>query len=95
VARHRSVRCGDGPLPVCLQVNVDADPAKTGFSAMQLERELPELHALPHLAFVGLMTVGRLAQAPEQSRPTFVRLRALSERLRAGDPRLGPGLSMG
>ena len=31
----------------------------------------------------------------EEARPTFVRLRELSERLRVADPRLGPGLSMG
>jgi hypothetical protein len=41
------------------------------------------------------MTVGRLVADPEQARATFVALRALSERLRALDGRLGRALSMG
>ena len=43
----------------------------------------------------GLMTVGELQAKAEATRPTFVRLRELSERLRADQPSLGPGLSMG
>ena len=93
--RQGLVRCGPGPLPVYLQVNVDADPAKAGFSVDELERDLAELCALQHLQWQGLMTVGRLTEAAELSRPTFRRLRELSERLRAREPRLGPGLSMG
>jgi hypothetical protein len=41
------------------------------------------------------MTVGRLVDAAELARPTFVALRALSERLRARHAGLGPALSMG
>jgi pyridoxal phosphate enzyme (YggS family) len=83
------------PYGVLLQVNVDADPAKAGFPAGELEAALPALAALPGLRLDGLMTVGRLAEAPEAARPTFTALRRLSERLRAGEPRLGPELSMG
>jgi pyridoxal phosphate enzyme (YggS family) len=83
------------PLPVLLQVNVDADAAKAGFEADGIVRVLPEIVALPNLRLDGLMTVGRLVDRPEAARPTFVALRALSERLRAAEPRLGPGLSMG
>jgi hypothetical protein len=95
LAHRRPVRCAPGPLPVYLQVNVDDDPAKAGFTVAEIERELPELAALPNLEIRGLMTVGRLSEAPELSRPTFVRLRELSARLRPVEPRLGPGLSMG
>jgi len=95
LAHRRPVRCAPGPLPVYLQVNVDDDPAKGGFSVAEIARELPEMAALPHLELRGLMTVGRLSEAPELSRPTFVRLRELSARLRAVEPRLGAGLSMG
>jgi pyridoxal phosphate enzyme (YggS family) len=95
LAHRRPVLCAPGPLPVYLQVNVDADPAKAGFTVEEVERELPELAALPHLELRGLMTVGLLSEAPELSRPTFVRLRELSARLRPVEPRLGPGLSMG
>lgn len=82
-------------LAVYLQVNVDGDPAKAGFDAAGLELALPGLLALPSLEVRGLMTVGVLVDDPEAARPTFVRLRALSERLRVAHPGLGPGLSMG
>ena len=82
-------------LAVYLQVNVDDDPAKAGFGPADVERELPGLAGLPGLELLGLMTVGRLVRRPEDARPTFDRLRRLSERLRATDDRLGAGLSMG
>jgi pyridoxal phosphate enzyme (YggS family) len=93
VAEHGS-RSG-GALPVYLQVNVDADPAKAGFVPGDLERELGAILALPNLEVRGLMTVGWLAGDAGEARSTFVRLRQLSERLRTADPRLGAGLSMG
>ena len=86
---------GRAPLGVYLQVNVDRDEAKAGFVPETLEAELPALVALPNLRFLGLMTVGRPAEVPEAARPTFVRLRELSERLRSRVKELGAGLSMG
>lgn len=83
------------PLPVLLQVNVDADPAKAGFAPDELARVMPELLALPNLAIRGLMTVGRIVSEAEAARPTFAGLRTLSERLRRVYPALGPALSMG
>jgi len=82
-------------LPVYLQVNVDADPAKEGFTPGELETELEALLDLAALEVRGLMTVGWLTADPAEARPTFARLRRLSERLRTGDERLGPALSMG
>jgi pyridoxal phosphate enzyme (YggS family) len=89
------IAAGRAPLPVYLEVNVDRDPAKSGMDVADLERALPEVAALPGLELRGLMTVGRLVTTPGQTQPTFVALRALSEQLRAAEPRLGPGLSMG
>jgi hypothetical protein len=82
-------------LPVYLQVNVDADPAKSGFSRDGLERDLDELLGLPALEPLGLMTVGTLAGDAESARATFRRLAALSAELSARDGRLGTGISMG
>ncbi len=93
VGEHGS-RSG-GPLPIYLQVNVDADPAKTGFTTGALERGLGEMLDLPNVELRGLMTVGWLTSGSTEARATFARLRELSERLRATEPRLGPGLSMG
>jgi len=84
-----------GALSVLLQVNVDADPAKAGFSPSAVEAALPELLDLPRLRLDGLMTVGRAVERAEEARPTFAALRELGARLRASNPGLGPGCSMG
>ena len=81
--------------PVLLQVNVDADEAKSGFVPADLGRDLAAILGIPTLDVRGLMTVGRLVDDAEGARPTFIALRELSLRLRARDERLGPALSMG
>ncbi len=82
-------------LPVLLQVNVDADPAKAGFRPGDLPDALPALARLPNLELRGLMTVGRIVAAPEDARATFRALRTLAVELRATRTELGPELSMG
>ncbi len=82
-------------LPVLIQVNVDRDPGKAGFDPDDVGPGLPELLDLGAITPLGLMTIGRLGGDPEAARPTFRRLRALSDRLRARHPGLGPELSMG
>ncbi len=86
---------GTRRYPVMLQVNVDADPAKSGLHPPDVEPALAEIAALQHVAVEGLMTVGRLVDTAEAARPTFRTLRDLSERLRAAGTGLGPALSMG
>lgn len=86
---------GRSPLGIYLQVNVDRDGAKAGFLPETLEAELPALAGLPNLCLLGLMTVGRLVGSADEARPTFMRLRELSGRLRERSAALGPGLSMG
>ncbi len=92
-----ALEAGRAPLPVFLQVNVDADPAKAGFLPAELEASLPGSigPAEGGLELVGLMTIGRLVASADEARPTFADLRALSERLRGEAPGLGAGLSMG
>lgn len=82
-------------LPVLLQVNVDADPAKAGFAPAEIASMLPEILELPNLQVGGLMTVGRLHRDSSEARGTFAGLRRLSDDLRAGQAGLGPTLSMG
>ncbi len=83
------------PYPVFLQVNVDEDLSKAGFSPEALGLTLDKLTSLPNLELLGLMTIGRMGDRPEAGRPTFRRLRGLSESLHSQDSRLGAGLSMG
>jgi pyridoxal phosphate enzyme (YggS family) len=90
-----SSTAGGQGIAVLLQVNVDRDPAKAGFDPEALEAALPSLLGRDGLDVRGLMTIGRLVEDPEDARPTFVALRALSSRLRERRPDLGPELSMG
>jgi hypothetical protein len=90
---------GDVPpnrrLSVLLQVNVDGDPTKAGFEPAALLAALPELAGLDALRIDGCMTIGRLAQRPEDARPTFRALRELAEQARSVERGLGAELSMG
>lgn len=86
---------GRARLPVHLQVNVSADPAKAGFTPAGLAAVLPALAALDGLELRGLMTIGRLGAGEPQARTAFRALCELSAQLRAAESRLGAGLSMG
>jgi len=81
--------------PVLVQVNVDRDPGKAGLAPEAVEGVVVRAAGFDHLEVAGLMTIGRLADDPEEARPTFRALRELAERLRTGHPELGPALSMG
>ena len=85
----------DRRYPVLVQVNVDLDPAKSGFQPDAVAAVIDELVELPHLEIRGLMTVGRLAGSVAEARATFSGLRELSGRLRGQSRRLGHHLSMG
>ncbi len=95
LASRISRLAGERVVRVLLQVNVDADPAKSGFLPDVLAAELAALLELPGLHVAGLMTVGRMVERAEDARSTFVALRELSNRLRSVHPVLGPELSMG
>jgi pyridoxal phosphate enzyme (YggS family) len=88
-------QAGRTRLPIYLQVNTDQDPAKAGFSTERIAADIAELVSLDTLELRGLMTIGLDVTNPADSRPTFTRLRAVSEMLRADHPGLGAGLSMG
>jgi PLP dependent protein len=86
---------GGNRYPVLLQVNVDADPAKSGFAPEAVSTALDALLALPNLELQGLMTVGRVARSVDEARATFRSLRELAEGLRVRRSGLGSALSMG
>ncbi len=95
-ALERRLAGAEARQPVLMEVNVAAEPQKSGLMA----EDLPALadHILencPHLELRGLMCLPPVFDAGEASRPHFARLRALCEELRG---RLGlplPELSMG
>lgn len=69
------------PLNVCIQVNISADPDKSGLTPEAAEVLAHELAALPRLRLRGLMTLPRQQNDFEQQRRPFRELHALYAQL--------------
>ncbi len=84
-------------VDVLLEVNASREAAKQGFTPEEVRGLAPVVAGLRHLRVRGLMTMAALDQAPEHSRPTFVLLRGLRDRLQLalGDAGRLDQLSMG
>ena len=83
------------PVEIALQVNVDEDPAKSGFTPGGLRAALPAIAAIVRSApitLAGLFTVGRLTAGGEAARPTFAQFRALAAQVDADAQALGLNL---
>jgi len=70
-----------GPLAVCVQVNLDADPAKAGLPPDAVGDFVAACRDLPGLRLVGLMTLPAATEDPEAQRRPFCALRLLRDRL--------------
>ncbi|HVH09968.1 MAG TPA: YggS family pyridoxal phosphate-dependent enzyme [Gemmatimonadales bacterium] len=77
-----------------LQVNVAAEPQKSGCTPAEAPALARRVAALPHLALEGLMTIAPLTDAEDVQRRTFGALRALRDALQEEGVWL-PTLSMG
>ncbi|MBI5468409.1 MAG: YggS family pyridoxal phosphate-dependent enzyme [Deltaproteobacteria bacterium] len=69
------------PVDVLIEVNIAREKTKTGVDsegAVKLARAFPNL---PNLRLRGLMTIPPFTETPEGSRPYFVTLRRLAERI--------------
>jgi pyridoxal phosphate enzyme (YggS family) len=75
----------DRTLPVLLEFNLSGEESKFGFAAWNeeswndLEGEVEQILAFPHLRVRGLMTMPPYFDDPESTRPYFKRLRYLQE----------------
>ncbi len=58
-------------MPVLIEVNSGREPQKFGVPPEEVAGLARELAGLDHLRLEGLMTMGRLAGDPEESRPDF------------------------
>lgn len=75
------------PLSVCIQVNIDGGPGKSGVAPGEALALAHEVHALPHLRLRGLMTIPEPAPDFDAQLAVHSRARALFEDLRgAGLP---------
>ena len=68
-------------LDCFLEVNVGEEESKSGFSPRGLREQVAPIAALENLRVLGLMAIPPLPENPEDSRPWFVALRQLSDRL--------------
>jgi PLP dependent protein len=72
----------DGFYPrVLLEINVAGEGTKFGFNPEDLADKMEQLLALDRLSIEGLMTIPPIAEEAEASRPYFVKLRQLRDRL--------------
>jgi PLP dependent protein len=80
---------------IYLEVNLAAESTKHGYTPSRLEQELDSILALPRLEVLGLMCIPPFAEEVEKSRPYFVQLRELRDRLAKQSGAPLTGLSMG
>lgn len=96
VLRRLSEQRPDGlpPLDLCLQVNIDAEPQKSGAAPGDLGALAEAAADLPGVRLRGLMCIPRAGAGPDATRDSFARTRALYEALQAAGHPLDT-LSMG
>lgn len=72
-----------GDLNVCLQVNIDLEPNKSGVTPDALEELALQVVELPRLVLRGLMCLPAIRKGEKAQREPFAKLRALADELRA------------
>ena len=70
------------PLNICLQVNVDDEPTKSGVSVAGLPELAAACAELPNLRLRGLMCLPKIRYEFEEQRRPFARLREMADALR-------------
>lgn len=82
-------------VKVLLQVNIDDDPSKFGFTSEGLLQNIEKILQLKGIAPTGLMTIGVLHKDPKETRASFAKLRGLRDALSEVTKHEFPELSMG
>jgi pyridoxal phosphate enzyme (YggS family) len=65
------------PLNICLQVNIDNEPGKSGFNADHISAAVTEINSLPRLQLRGLMAIPAQSDNVAKQRDSFSRMRTL------------------
>ncbi len=71
-------------VEVLMEVNCSGESSKYGIIPAAVNHLAEQLATMTHLRLVGLMTMGPLAENPEDSRSAFVRLREILEDMHVG-----------
>ena len=87
IAREIDKRCAEigKVMPVLVEVNIGEEPQKSGVLPQDTEQLLKYISVLPNIRVMGLMTMGPLSANPEDSRPYFVAMKKLFDRMKALD----------
>jgi len=83
IAREIDKRCAQigKVLAILIEVNIGREEQKSGVFPEHVEQLIKEISALPNIRVSGLMTMGPLSEDPEDSRPYFVAMRKLFEKM--------------
>jgi len=88
------------PIQVCLQVKIESDPQKTGWTVPQLWADLPDLDRCKNLFICGLMTIPPVGLDESQIKSVFDRTSALLTEIKSKNwlhlpqkPQLSMGMS--
>lgn len=81
-------------LNICLQVNIDQEDSKSGFSLPQLRPAAEEIAQLPRIRLRGLMAIPSALADPSQQRASMAAMKHAFDELQAQHPTMDT-LSMG
>jgi hypothetical protein len=70
-------------MDILIEVNLSGEATKSGVKEEDVPSLIHGMSGLAHLRFRGLMTMPPFFEDPEESRPYFIRLRGLGERILA------------
>ncbi len=87
LAQEIDKRCADGEkiMPVLVEVNTSGESSKYGCDPDYAPELVSLLSDLSHIRVKGLMTIGLFSDDMDLVRPCFIRLRKLSEKIKALD----------
>jgi len=84
------------PLNICLQVNIDNEPSKSGVSIGELPALTQSINLLPQLRLRGLMAIPAKRSNHDEQRAVFIQVAELLQQLKLTNPCLDMDtLSMG
>ena len=70
------------PLNVCIQINIDKEPSKSGCSVEQVHALADEITQMSHLKLRGIMAIPKPVSKLQHQYKTFTELHALFEQLK-------------
>ena len=95
IARRLNDARSNEHLDVCIQVNVDDEPQKSGVRLEDVTDLVKNIQKLPRLRLRGLMSIPQARSNPEESRTAFSTLYQLFQELRPSVSEHWDTLSMG